>query len=120
MTEADARALKLAMNQSAFRDANEHLERAAKSHHFEGPYRVPFVCECGDPQCHEPVLLGIDEYEHIRTHPNWFLLVAGHEDEEARHERIIEAERGYAVVEKIGTAGAEAARLNPRQHGRAS
>ena len=120
MDAAETRALELAMNQSAFRDANERLEHAAKNHHFEGQYRFPFVCECGDRHCHETVMLSINEYEHIRAHPSWFLLVAGHEDEDASHERIIEAERGYATVETIGTAGAEAARLNPRQHGRAT
>ena len=47
--------------------------------------------------------------------PNRFFLVAGHEDEEKAHQRILEAEEGYAVVEKLGTAGVEAARLDPRQ-----
>jgi hypothetical protein len=42
------------------------------------------------------------------------VLVAGHEDDEAAHERIIEAEKGYAIVEKLGDAGAEAARLHER------
>ncbi len=116
---ADTRALELARNQSAFRDANEHLEHRAKSHHFEGKYRFPFRCECGDPHCHQTVMLSIDEYEHIRTHPSWFLLLAGHQDQDASHQRIIDTERGYATVETIGTAGAEAARLNPR-HGRAT
>ena len=55
-------------------------------------------------------MLSIDEYEHIRAHPTWFLLVTGHEDEEATMERIVDAEQGYAVVEKIGVAGEEAAR----------
>jgi hypothetical protein len=54
---------------------------------------------------------------HIRAHPTWFLLVAGHEDEDGTRERIIDAEQGYAVVEKIGVAGAEAARLHPRKAG---
>jgi hypothetical protein len=55
-------------------------------------------------------MLPIEEYEHIRAHPTWFLLVAGHEDDDASMERIIDAEHGYAVVEKIGVAGEEAAR----------
>lgn len=114
MAGVDRQALKLAKNQSVFRDANEHLERTAKHLHFEGQYRVPFVCECGDPSCKESVMLSISEYEQIRSHPTWFLLVAGHEDEKASYERIVEAERGYAVVEKVGSAGAEAARLDSR------
>jgi hypothetical protein len=113
-SDDEARALKLAMNQSRFRSANERLRRAAASHRFRQTDRVPFVCECADEKCREIVMLTIDDYENIRSHPAWFLLVAGHEDEEARHERIIDAERGYAVVEKVGTAGEEAARLDER------
>jgi hypothetical protein len=40
--------------------------------------------------------------------------LAGHEDEEATHERSVATEHGYAVVEKIGAAGEEAARLHER------
>jgi hypothetical protein len=105
--------LKLAMNQSAFRSANEQLRRGAAAHHFEDRQRVPFICECADPSCRESVMLSLEDYEHIRAHPTWFLLVAGHEDEEGT-ERIVDAEQGYEVVEKIGTAGEEAARLHPR------
>ena len=114
MATDEARALKLAINQSAFRSANERLRRAADSHRFRGEDRVPFLCECADENCREIVMLTIEDYEHIRAHPTWFLLVAGHEDESATHERIVDAEQGYAVVEKIGTAGEEAARLHER------
>lgn len=87
---------------------------AAASYGIEATARVPFSCECSDPNCREVVMLRLDEYERIRAQPTWFLLAAGHEDDESPHERIIEAENGYAVVEKVGAAGAEAARLNPR------
>lgn len=102
------------MNQSAFRSANERLERKAAEHRFETRQRVPFICECADTDCSEIVMLSLEEYEHIRAHPRWFLLVAGHEDAEECHERIVDAEQGYAVVEKIGDAGAKAASLYPR------
>jgi hypothetical protein len=116
-TQKEARDLKLAMNQSAFRSANEQLRRGAANHHFGDRQRVPFICECADPGCRESVMLSLEEYEHVRAHPTWFLLVAGHEDEDATQERIVDAEQGYTVVEKIGTAGEEAARLHPRQNG---
>jgi hypothetical protein len=114
-SEEEARAAKLAMNQSVFRTANEQLRRAAASYHFTADQRVPFVCECADPECQEIVMLSLSEYERVRDHATWFLLVAGHEDSEATHERIIEAEAGYAIVEKIGTAGKEATRLYSRR-----
>ena len=108
--------VKFAVNQSAFRAANERLRRAAASHRFRETDRVPFICECADEQCREIVMLALADYEHIRAHPAWFLLVTGHEEEDAGLERIVDAEQGYAVVEKIATAGEEAARLDPRLH----
>ena len=110
----ETRAGKLALNQSRFRNANERLQRLARSHRFDATQRVPFICECADPSCQEIVMLSLIDYEAVRAHPNRFFLVAGHEDPEAAHERILEAEQGYAVVEKVGTAGDEAERLDPR------
>ena len=112
--DEEARAHKLAANQSRFRRSNERLQRAAYAHRFEAADRVPFLCECADPGCFEAVMLSMEEYERVRKHPSRFVLVAGHEDAEAAHERIIEAEEGYAVVEKVGVAGTEAARLDER------
>jgi hypothetical protein len=111
--DEEARAHKLAANQSRFRRSNERLQRAAYSHRFEAADRVPFLCECADPGCFEAVMLSMEEYERVRK-PSRFVLVAGHEDAEAAHERIIEAEKGYAIVEKFGDAGTEAARLDER------
>jgi hypothetical protein len=110
----EARAVKLAINQSAFRSANERLRGAALSHRFRPNQRVPFICECADPHCRETVMLSLVDYEAVRAHPDRFFLVAGHEDVEAAHERILEAEQGYSVVEKVGTAGGEAVLLDPR------
>ncbi len=115
--ETDAtRARKLAANQSTFRSANERMERLARSHRFDATQRVPFLCECADPNCREIVMLSLADYDAVRAHANRFFLVAGHEDAEAAHERILEAEQGYAVVEKVGVAGVEAERLDPRDH----
>lgn len=113
--DEEARVHKLAANQSRFRRANERLERAAHSHRFEATDRLPFLCECADPGCFEAVWLSISEYEQVRAHPSRFVLLAGHEDPETAHERIIETENGYAIVEKIGRAGDEAARLHDRR-----
>lgn len=116
-TEDEARARKLALNQSSFRSANDRIERSAQGHRFEASQRVPFICECADPGCYETVMLSLADYEAVRAHADRFFLVAGHEDAEETREHILEAEQGYAVVEKIGTAGLEAHRLDPRTHG---
>ena len=114
-SDPDARVHKLAANQSRFRRTNERLERAARSHRFEPGDRLPFLCECADPSCFEAVWLCIAEYEQVRANSNRFVLVAGHEDPEAAHERIVEAENGYAIVEKVGVARDEAVRLDERR-----
>ena len=101
------------MNQARFRHSNERLRRTAAHIRFEPSDRVPFACECADRDCFEVVMLCLEEYDRLRTHPSWFLFVAGHEDDESTHERIVEAEQGYAIVEEIG-AGTEAARLHLR------
>src|SRR5262249_35582109 len=105
--------------QSTFRAKNERTRTVALSYRFEPSQRVPFLCECGDQHCLEIVMLSLVDYERVREHPSRFVLVAGHEDAEADYERIIEAENGYAIVEKVGLAGVEAARLNPRTTGNA-
>jgi hypothetical protein len=103
------------MNQSVFRTANERFRQRADSYQFRTADRAPFICECADETCREIVMLTLEDYEDIRAHPTWFLVVAGHEDEDVAQERIVDAERGYAIVEKIGVAGEEAAHLHPRQ-----
>lgn len=110
-----ARAREVARSESSFRDSNERFRRIALSYRFEPEDHLPFVCECADPGCFECVMLGLGEYDRMRVHPSWFLLVAGHEEAEATHERIVEAENGYAIVEKTGTAGVEAALLHQRR-----
>lgn len=87
------------MDQARFRYSNERLRRTAAHVRFEPTDRVPFLCECTDRDCFEVVMLSLEEYDRLRTHPNWFLLVAGHEDDESTQERIVEAENGYAIVE---------------------
>ena len=55
-------------------------------------------------------MLSLEEYDRVRGHASWFVIVAGHEEPETRYERVIESERGYATVEKIGIAGVETRR----------
>jgi hypothetical protein len=108
MFDEEGRAHKLAANQSRFRRSKERLAHAAHGRRARSADRLPFLCECADPGCFEAVMLSIDEYARVREHhPARFVLVAGHEDPDSAHERIIEAENGYAIVEQVA-AGAHA------------
>ena len=103
--DGDERAREAVGEQSRFRDANERLRSIVPRYGFEPGDRAPFICECPDHGCFESVMLSLDEYDHVRSDPSWFVLVAGHEDDEAMDERILELERGHVIVEKIGIAG---------------
>jgi len=84
------------------RDVNERLRRIAAEHRFETTQRVPFLCECDDPNCHEIVMVSLIDYDLLREHPRRFLLAAGHVDAKAAHGPIVEAENGYAIIERVG------------------
>jgi hypothetical protein len=106
----DQQRRKLVENEAHFRRANDRIRDTAVSYGFTREQRIPFFCECSDPRCRETVMLSLPAYEQVRAHPGRFLLCAGHESDDDL-ELIVEAEAGYAVVEKVGEAGVEAARL---------
>jgi hypothetical protein len=105
----DETAIRIAENQSRFREANERIEAAADRMELAGP--VPFLCECPRPECTEISRLTTEEYEEVRQFPRYFLTVPGHQDvavENSVGVVIAENER-YVTVEKIGLAGEVAA-----------
>jgi hypothetical protein len=60
--------------------------------------RVPFVCECDDPNCAHAVVMRLDEYEEAVKPPDQFVVRPGHEDPAV--ERIVESRDGYIIVSK--------------------
>jgi hypothetical protein len=58
------------------------------------------------------VRLSLEQYEHVRAHASWFLIVAGHDAQDAR---LAEDHDGYVIIEKSGVAGRIAEEENPRQ-----
>lgn len=79
------------------RRANERLERAI-GHIVEAEKHVPFLCECKDPLCTEPVPMTVEEYKAVRAHPRRFALVPGHPT--VAGERIISEDSRFQVGEK--------------------
>lgn len=101
---------KRAENEAAFRDANEQIRAAERK--LDPPLeRVPYLCECDDVGCHEPIRLSASEYEGVRQDGTTFLIVPGHSsdgDVAERHEH-------YLVVHKHGRGGGVARALDPRE-----
>jgi hypothetical protein len=109
-------ARRVANNQSAFRDANEDLERRAHQVDPSAP-SLPFICECPDPGCTSIAWLSIVEYETVRSHGDWFLVVRGHEVLDVDNQLIARVEKRYdhfSIMEKVGRAGELAEQLDPR------
>jgi hypothetical protein len=106
----DMTKVRIAENQSRFREANEQIEAAADRMHLVDP--VPFLCECPRPECTELLRASLDEYEEIRQHPRRFLTAPGHQDiavETGAGVVVDEVEGRYVIVEKVGVAGEIAA-----------
>jgi hypothetical protein len=100
---------KRAANEATFRDANEQIRTAERE--LNPPLeRVPYLCECDDVRCHEPMPLTAAEYEHIRQDGATFGVLQGHPSDGD----VIEEHDGYLVVLKTNRGGEVARALDPR------
>ena len=87
---------RLARNQVIFREVNQRLREMLDA--------VPsgmgdYLCECSDVGCSETIELDTTEYEAIRSMPNVFLIVPGHERLEVERVLVDDNER-FMLVEK--------------------
>jgi hypothetical protein len=98
-----------ALRNPAERSAYSKLARAinesiAERHAAEEDFSVRwFLCECSRPDCGEVVDVGAEKFHEIRTHPQRFLTIRGHEDPSI--EAVVESHGAYVIVEQVsGTA----------------
>lgn len=100
-------------NEGLFRVVNERIESLNVA--FAAiTETMDVVCECGDLECAERVVLGISDYERVREDPTHFVLVPGHQMPGV--ETVIETGDGFIVVEKHDGVPAEVAReTDPRR-----
>ena len=103
-----------ARTQALFRVVNEEIECLDKDFGADGRDRL--ICECGNPDCTQPIELTRGEYEHVREYANHFVVALNHENPET--ESIIEQNERFAVVETYAGAPSQIAReTDPRsQH----
>jgi hypothetical protein len=103
---------KRAANEAAFREANERI-RSAERELVPPLERVPYLCECDDVACHEPIRLTAAEYEHVRKDGATFLIVPGHSSDGD----VLEEHENYVVVRKQDRGAEVAQALDPREEG---
>jgi hypothetical protein len=90
---------RLARNEASFRSLNDSL--GANVHaRLSGPRSADpgFVCECGDEDCDEIIVVEMARYEQVRQDPCLFLVKPGHEIMDV--EDVVERDEGYFVVRK--------------------
>lgn len=99
--------VRIARNQVLFREVNERISEVLCS---EGD-PTEYLCECTDGNCVGTVSLEREEYERIRSSPNHFVVLPGHELLEV--ERIVHQNERFVTVENTVEVSI-AARNDPR------
>ena len=102
-----------AANEAVFRKVNELIQRL--QHSFALAEREPLqvVCECDRLDCMARVTIAVDVYEHVRSHPDQFLVIAGHVDETV--DDVVSVATGYTIIrKKAGDPRAVARETDPR------
>ncbi|MFL5953841.1 MAG: hypothetical protein ACJ76I_07010 [Gaiellaceae bacterium] len=83
---------RLEHNEQIYRAINEEIDEASIGNVRE------YVCECAHTTCDETIRLTRDQYRAIRTQPDRYVLVPGHQLAEL--EDVVRREPGYLVVDK--------------------
>ena len=108
----DARELRLAQNETIFREINERVRDVARSHGTDS-HGYSFFCECANTDCTLQVELTVAEYERVRADGARFFIFPGHELPEIEH--IVERHDGWSLIEKKGDAAEYTRDVDPRE-----
>jgi hypothetical protein len=81
--------------EDVFRNVNDRI--AEKGSQLGWRFPGPFLCECSDMRCFARLELTLEAYAELRSHPQRYLTVPGHEIAKAvvieQTERVAFAER---------------------------
>jgi hypothetical protein len=102
---------KLARNEATAREINEELEEA-QSADTRSPY-LRIACECGNLECDGVIAITKAEYEHVRSDPVRFVVLAGHIDPDMEA-AVDETDRFVVVAKREGTPAEIAVEEDPR------
>jgi hypothetical protein len=70
------------------------------------------LCECSNPDCKEPLIVSVAEYERVRQKPTDFFIAPGHVIPAI--ETVVDSAQGFEVVRKLAEEGELARRTDPR------
>jgi len=106
----DEREVRAARNESLFRTLNERLDQVREG--VSADEATDYFCECAQRSCATMVALSPQEYEHVRSAGDRFLVVPEHLVPDV--ERVFEKHSTYWIVEKLGVGSYVADALDPR------
>jgi hypothetical protein len=102
---------RVARNEALFREVNEQIKQVNED--TPAGSEADFVCECGDPDCTDPVSLTLVEYEEVRRDATHFAVLPGHVVPDV--EVVVARNDRFAVVKKNDPQAARiAVREDPR------
>jgi hypothetical protein len=99
-----------AHNEALFRDANESV-RAVQEDLGMPEGRMPFICECDDPECRSIVRMTQAAYEEMRKNALRFVIAPSHPS----LGETVERHPDYCIVEKSGQSADIAEATDPRK-----
>jgi hypothetical protein len=100
---------RLARNETIFREVNERIEELAQRGELDP---LDILCECGNPDCKEPLRVSVVEYERVRQQPTDFFVAPGHVIPAI--EKVIDEKQSFDVVRKLSEEGELARKTDPR------
>jgi hypothetical protein len=98
---------RFARNEAIFREVNERIEELTPSDES-----LEILCECGNPDCREPLRVSVADYERVRQEPTNFLVAPGHAIPAI--EEVVDGAQGFEVVRKLAEEGELARKTDPR------
>ena len=107
----DAREIRLARNETLFREVNERIEDLALAQTDEDS-TYEFLCERSNVDCDVRLSLPLSTYEQARADSAVFIVAVGHDLPEI--EEIVLHGAGFQLVRKQGEAAELAEDTNPR------
>ena len=100
---------RLARNETIFREVNERIEELTQRGELDS---LDILCECGNPDCKEPLRVSVVEYERVRRQPTDFFVAPGHVIPAI--EKVVDEKQSFDVVRKLAEEGELARKTDPR------
>ena len=94
----DERKRRIGENEALFRTINEEVDSLNRSLAQLTDETIHIVCECGNIDCQQRLVVPLGAYERVRSDSALFFVVPGHEIPSA--EDVVEETPRYFVVRK--------------------